>query len=187
MKCNAAKLKKGDLYSRISYGKIKNNGYNIEIENEDGNSWSIGGSIVTDEFYIHDQFNEEQKVTKTELAEIFIRNSNIIMTVNFNKQVKEKDVISRIEGELYANEGGKIISKSEFTKRAKSIVKEALDGENRTMIGRHHGEITELGRIQFVDMEVDKDTSKSYDTRLRQVDPRTLKWLIVKNVKYILK
>jgi len=109
------------------------------------------------------------------------------MTVNFNKQVKAPDVVKRIVEELYANKGGKIISEAEFTRRAKSIVNDALIGENRTMIGRHYGEMTDLGRVQFVDMEQSRDTSKDYDNRLRQVDPRTLQCLVVRNVKYILK
>jgi hypothetical protein len=36
-------------------------------------------------------------------------------------------------------------------------------------------------------MEVVKDPAKGYDNRMRLVDPRTLKYLIVGNVKYFIK
>jgi hypothetical protein len=37
-------------------------------------------------------------------------------------------------------------------------------------------------------MEVDKDTTKAdYDSRTRQVDPRTINWMIVRGVKYKIK
>ena len=55
------------------------------------------------------------------------------------------------------------------------------------MVGRHYGAVDEFGRIHFVDMEIERDITKSYDNRMRLVDPRTIKYLIVNNVKYILK
>jgi len=187
-KCSVDKINSGDFYSRLSYGTIRSAyGGSCEIKNEEGEQWTISANIVQNEFYIHNQFTEEKTVTKTELAEIFLQNSNIIMSVNFNKQVKTEDVVNKLVSELYANKGGKIISESEFKKKAKVIATEVVTGENRTMIGRHFGELTDLGRVQFVDMQVELDKTKSYDNRLRQVDPRTIQWIIVKNIKYILK
>ena len=69
----------------------------------------------------------------------------------------------------------------------KKAVKHGLEGEERVMIGRHYGASDDFGRVHFVDMEVVKDASKDYDTRMRLVDPRTLQHLIVNNVKYNLK
>ena len=55
------------------------------------------------------------------------------------------------------------------------------------MKGRHYGNIDDLGRIHFIDMEVEKGDNPDYDGRSRQVDPRTIQYLIVNNVKYTLK
>ena len=44
-----------------------------------------------------------------------------------------------------------------------------------------------FGRVDFVDMEIQKDFSLSYDNRFRQVDPRTIEWLIVNGIKYVVK
>lgn len=55
------------------------------------------------------------------------------------------------------------------------------------MIGRHYGNLNEFGRLSFIDMEEIKDSSKPYETRIRQVDPRNLLWLIVDGIKYIVK
>ena len=48
------------------------------------------------------------------------------------------------------------------------------------MKGRHNGEMNNLGRIGFIDME---------DTKgfLKQVDPRTIEYVIVDDIKYTLK
>jgi len=66
-------------------------------------------------------------------------------------------------------------------------LKTALEGEERTMVGRHYGSQDEFGRIKFIDMDAKLDPAKDYDTRQRLVDPRTLNWLILKGVKYIVK
>lgn len=126
-------------------------------------------------------FAKEEKVNKTELAEIFMANPRVAMTVCFYKQVKEADVTAEI---MKAYEGSTIKTMEAAIKKA---VKKGLEGEERVMIGRHHGTQDEFGRVNFVDMEVQKDATKAYDNRFRLVDPRTLQYVIVNNVKYSLK
>jgi hypothetical protein len=108
-------------------------------------------------------------------------NSRIAMTVCFYKQVKEVDVVAEI---ITSISGAKI---AEIEKAVKTGVKKAIVGEQRIMIGRHYGSSDEFGRIHFVDMEIQRDLSKNYDNRMRLVDPRTIQWLIVGNVKYFTK
>jgi len=185
-KCEVKLLKKPAFYSRISYGVITNNGGGCKIVNEDGRGWTITNPIVEDEFYIHNQFKTELKITRTEMAEIFISNARMIMTVNYNKQIKEKDIADGF-AEIYPNTGGIILSKANYVKKVKQLTKIALKGEERTMMGRHESKIDDFGRVSFIDMEVERDTSKDYDTRHRLVDPRTLNWLIVGNIKFTIK
>jgi hypothetical protein len=66
-------------------------------------------------------------------------------------------------------------------------ITKVIPGKLRVMKGRHYGNVDELGRVHFIDMEITKDASKDYDTRSRQVDPRTIQHLIINKVKYILK
>ena len=70
----------------------------------------------------------------------------------------------------------------------KKAVSKAIDlkGEERTMVGRHYGTQDANGRVSFVDMEVETKAS-GYDARMRLVDPRTLNYLIVGGVKYVVK
>lgn len=151
-------------------------------------STEIGKPIVVDKGYVEtllvsaDQYSKTEKVTRTDLTEVFFANPYIAMTVNFNKQVKEADVATEIQ-QAYENSTPK-----EFTSRMKKALKKGLNGEERTMAGRHYGSKDEYGRVRFINMGVDRDESKKdYDTRQRLVDPRTLNWLILKGVKYEVK
>lgn len=66
-------------------------------------------------------------------------------------------------------------------------IKENIKGEERVMIGRHNGKLTAQGHVQFIDMKIEKDASKDYDVRTRMVDPRTIQYIILKEIKYQLK
>lgn len=61
------------------------------------------------------------------------------------------------------------------------------EGEVRTLRGMMVSPENILARAQVIDFDVDKDETKSYDNRQRQVDYRTIQSLIVDGVKYELK
>ena len=186
-KSDIKKIKVGDPWSRLSNGKVtKITKGSLYVENEAGKEWEIGFPIVEDEFYFADQFDTELKVTRTELSQIFINHPRIIMTACYHKQVKEKDLNEEFF-KLYANEGGVIISKVDYTKKVKELTKVALKGEERVIVGRHESSIDDFGRMHFTDVEIEQDKTKEYDVRHRLVDPRTLKFVIVANVKYTAK
>jgi hypothetical protein len=118
------------------------------------------------------------------MAALFLSSIGVAMTVNFNTQVKEKDAVEQLV-EIYPNKGGKMASEADYKKRVASIISSVITGKERTMVGRHYGSVNEFGRVSFIDMEVEKDTSKpEYDSRTRQVDPRTINWMIIRGVKY---
>lgn len=58
-----------------------------------------------------------------------------------------------------------------------------VDGSERVMRGRYVSHEVLMGRSQIEDLDLDGDITK----RLRQVDHRTIKWLIVDGVKYEVK
>lgn len=173
-------IKRGDKWSRLSYGKITDiNGEDVTIENEDGKSWRISKDIFLAEFKVASSVGNTTEVTQTDIINVVLSKPGTIMTVNFNKKVDEKEVKQK----LVDIHTARTFSEADAKRAAKTI----LQGEERTMIGRHYHQIDDMGRLQFIDMELAKDPSKEYDVRLRKVDPRTINWVIVENIKYIVK
>jgi len=180
-------LKEKDKLSESQYySVVKIRDREIDVSNDFGEMITMSKDYVEKLLISANQFEETKPITRTEMATLFLAASGVVLTVNFNKQVDEKIAKEQLY-ELYANKGGKILSEADYKKSVNTIIKSVITGEERVMVGRHFGSLNEFGRIQFVDMEVEKDASKTYDTRLRQVDPRTLNWLILRGVKYTIK
>jgi len=176
-------MKKGNILSESQFyivEEVKSSG-NVIVMDDNNQKIELSKEYASVMLSSAHDFAKEEKKTKTELAELFITSSRVAMTVCFYKQVKEGDVTSEI---MKAYEGSTVKTMESAIKKA---VKKGLEGEERVMIGRHYGATDEFGRIHFVDMEVTKDPAKGYDNRMRLVDPRTLQYLIVNNVKYSLK
>ena len=182
-----SKLKQGSKLSETQYYVVDKVGNGqVHLKND------FGENIVVDSTYAEkclvsaDQYNDEKTMSRTDVTNLFLSSTNVVLTVNYNKQVKEDEVKKQLYA-LYPNKGGKILSESEFKKKIAAALSEALVGEERTMVGRHYGSQDEFGRIRFIDMEETRDASKDYDTRQRLVDPRTINWLILRGVKYKVK
>lgn len=189
-KCDASKIKVGDYFSRISYGKVTRiiegrgtSKLGIEVQNEDGDVWSIENPIVETEFFIHNQFNIEEEVSLTQAAELVIVNPRIILSLSFNKKVDIKELKEEID-KLYHQSDTKWSFKQMIFE---SIIGNGIKGEERTMIGYHLGRFDKLGYLQFIDLEVEKDNSKEYDNRIKRVNTGSLNWVIVNNKKYKVK
>ncbi len=60
--------------------------------------------------------------------------------------------------------------------KLKALAHEILEGKETTLVGRLSKSIGKLGRSLIIDLP-----TQGY----RLVDHRTLKWLIIKNVKYV--
>jgi len=177
-----SKLKVNEKLSETQYYSVeKIQGDRVQLRND------LGENIVVDKTYVNkcltsaEQFTSEKVVSKTEAANLFLSNPGIAMTVNYNKQVKVEDVTKEIMN-AYNNSTVKTMETA-----VKKAVNKGLQGEERTMIGRHYGSQDEYGRVHFIDMEIGKDASKAYDNRQRLVDTRTINWLIIKGVKYTVK
>lgn len=181
-------LKVGEKLSETQYYSVeKISGDKVQLKPDSGDP------IVVDKGYVENflnssiQYDTEEKITRTEAAAKFLASSGVALTVNFNTQVKEKDALEQMAS-IYPNKGGKMLSEADFKKKAKEILNSVITGKERTMIGRHYGSVNEFGRVSFIDMEEKKDETKpEYDSRTRQVDPRTINWMVIKGVKYITK
>jgi hypothetical protein len=147
--------------------------------------------------YVHeitvsaDVFTSEEKKTMTELAEIFINNPRIAMSVAYitkstdkTKKEYEAEKQAKIDEILNATLAN---TPALLEDLIENPITKSTPGKLRIIKGRHHRHIDDLGRVHFIDMELQKDPSKDYDTRTRQVDPRTIQWIILNKVKYTLK
>jgi hypothetical protein len=178
MKTEFNKLVVGAILSESQYYSVaKIVGDKVQLNNDNGDPIVVNKDYVENLLSSADQFQSEEKKTRTELAEILFANPNVAMTVNFNKAVKAADVKAEIIA-AYENSTPK-----EFATKIGKSVNKALDGEERTMKGRHYGNKDNNGRLNFIDMEA----AGKGDTRMRLVDPRTINFIIVRGVKYIQK
>lgn len=178
-KVDSKKLQRGNKLSRVSYMTVLDNGgEHLTVQNEDGFTWVIGKDIIEKECLSGDQFTEEKKVTKTELVEIFGSVRDSVFTVCFNKQPKAKDINEAIN----SINKGKILT----NKQIAAAVKSAYAGEERILTGYLINTETGFGRSTVIDLNIAKKEG-DYDNRLRQVDHRSINWLINNGVKYTLK
>lgn len=179
---NFKDLKERECLSEIQYYVVeKKVGNKVQLKND------FGESIVVDSAYVDkclisaSEIKETKTINKTEAATIFLANPSIVMTVVYNKQVKDTDVVKEVMDKIST------ATIAEIEKAVKAGIKKAITGVERKIVGRHFGELNELGRVNFVDMEIDKDDKGGYDSRLRQVDPRTIKSMIIKGTEYKIK
>lgn len=179
---NFSELKTGSILSETQFYEVaKVVGDKVQLKNDNGENIVVTKQYAESLLNSADQFTSTEKLSRTELVEKFMSSTGVALTANFNKKVDEKDVLSEIMN-VHQNTAPKDVEKA-----FKSSIKKALEGEQRTMIGRHWGNKDEFGRVHFVDMQIAKDASKSYDVRQRLVDPRTLNWFIARGVKYQVK
>lgn len=156
------------------------------VRNEDNELIELPQKYVEKCLVSSDEVTTTKTMSRTDLVNLFLASSNVILTVTYNKKVDEKEVKKVLHG-LYPNKGGKILSEADYQRKINDALKSALEGEERTMVGRHYGTQDEFGRVRFIDMEQTKDPAKDYDTRQRLVDPRTISCLILRGIKYCVK
>lgn len=185
-------LKKGSILSETSFYVVEGfEGAAIVVVTDNGQKVRISNQYVENVLSSADSFEKEEQKTMTELADLFIGSPRVAMTVAFFKKDTAKTK------KVYEAEKSAVIERiqnakiSEVPALLNDLIENPLSkmipGELRVMKGRHYGNVDELGRIQFTDMELTKEAGKDYDSRLRQVDPRTIQYIIVGDVKYSLK
>jgi len=169
----------GSVFSRHSFGEVIEaasapDGTKVfKLKNTDGMEWLIDGSIVEKELAFADQFDSEEKVSRTRAIEVIGENSHTAMTITFRKKLDPKEVAKTLatgQGSLTARTWNK-------------NVKEALAGIVSTIIGYHTNTFDEHQRLRFIKLS---DTDKP-GPNFRLVDTRTVDSVIVARVKYTVK
>jgi hypothetical protein len=184
-------VKTGMILSETSFFKVvKVNKNDVVVKDEMGNEVAISNAYVDAVLNSADEVTSEEKKTITELADIFVNGSRIAMTVAFFKKanVKTKTAYNKeVKVAIDIVQNAKVSEvEGLLTNLIENPITKEIPGELRVMKGRHYGSMDDLGRIQFIDMEQDRGT-KDWDGRVRQVDPRTIQYVIVDKVKYTLK
>lgn len=188
-------LKAGSILSESSFFVVKSvDAQYVNVVDDNGNPLRIGHGYVENVLQSADYFTSTESKTMTELAEILINNPRVAMTVTFfKKDVAKTQKAYKAEVAAAIKEVQEApVSKVEalLTKLIENPIAKSVPGELRTMKGRHYGHTEEsikLGRINFVDMEQVKEAGKDFDSRVRQIDTRTIQSIIVNGVKYSLK
>jgi hypothetical protein len=183
MSAQFSKLKISEILSEVTFytvEKIIGNEVYVRPDNADI-------TITMDDKYVNSmltsgsQYDKEEKITRTELAEKFSGAVNVAFEVCFYKKVKEADVVKEIM-DTYTNSTPK-----DLEKNLKKAVNKGMEGEQRILRGYHKSGKDEFGRIICTDMEIAKDPRSPIDSRVRLVDPRTIEYLIVRGVKWVAK
>lgn len=188
----AVVIEPGLILSETSFYVVKEVQQTKVIVNDDfGHEITLGKPYVQQITISADHFESEEKKTMTELADIFINNPRMALTVAYITKTTEKtkkefeaEKLTKIK-EIQSAPIGKV--EALLNNLIENPITKEIPGKLRVMKGRHYGNMDDLGRVHFIDMEIKRDTTKDYDTRSRQVDPRTIQYLIVNKVKYILK
>ena len=179
---NIDKLKVGDYLSETQYYKIlKINSKTVALINEKGIKYNFEKELIVEAMHSASLYEIEKKVNRTEINEILQQAGNNIFTVNFHKQVKEKDIKEKLVDTI-KDEDGNLLNSEDIEKKLKKISKELTKGEERTLIGYLVELNSQMGRSLVIDMEIAPEQN-----RIRQIDHRTINWLILNNTKYIVK
>lgn len=163
------KLAVGDWFSSTTYYKIASNIQNdyvflIDTHNE---NYDISPSILQNAMFNSSIYEREEKGTLTDLANLFKDAKSKVFTVCFNKKVD----ITKVK-ECLANLTPNILADS------KNLAKQILTGEEKIVVGHLISSEAKLGRSLVVNLG---------EKGFASVDHRTIKWLILNNVKYFLK
>lgn len=178
-----SKIKNGEVFSESQhYVATKITPTHLTLKPDSGDEIEVDKAYAETFLTSGQQVNNpDENISKTQAAELFLANPYVAMTVNFNKKVDREAVEKQIV-KAYQNS-----TPNEFEAAVKEALMIGLEGEERTMVGYHKGNIDNFGRISFIDMQLVRDPRKPYDTRHRLVDPRSINYIILRDTKYIVK
>lgn len=173
----AGELKVGDRLSETQYYEvIRLEDNEVHVRNERGYEFGVSREIVEEGMVSAGQYTHEEKVTRTRLCEILEQAGDCIFTVNFQKKVKERELLEEL---FQAVQGEHGLGDDELQGVLRKATHKAMQGEERTLVGYLLSAEPKMGRSQVIDLEISEAKH-----RIRLVDHRTLNWLILKNVKY---
>lgn len=164
-----SKLAEGNWFSGTNYYEaVEERGAYVLCKRADGVEVEISKDILANEMHSANAYDSEVLLWTTQLAEMLAQANNKCFTVCFAKMLDE-GVIS----EKLASAGAKPDEAGLV-----SLAKDLLAGQESIITGRLARKQPRFGRSLVMDL-----TRNDF----RQVDHRTIKWLIINNTKYIVK
>lgn len=170
-KWNRDKLVIGDYFSCHQYMKVTDISFNnIKLVNERGEQVLIDRSVLINDSYSADHVEKEVNCTMTELSEILKGAKDTIFQVVFNKQVDDKLILEKL-GNIKASD-------IKNATKLSQISKDLIQGTETTLTAHLVKSEQHMGRSLVIDLNAPESN------RFRQVDHRTIKSIILRNVKY---
>lgn len=167
------KLAEKDIFSCISYLKVeKIEGNTITVQNQLGGKWIISRDILEKEMWSADHFDKEVKCTMTDLSEIIEGCGDTVFTIQFKKKADPKDIEAKL-----ANVKATSLKKADEVKK---LSQQLIEGETVTLTAHLSESENHLGRSLVIDLNAKSPSN------FKQVDHRTIDWIIFRNVKYSL-
>lgn len=176
-RCDAETITIGDRLSRIAYYEViavdEDKGV-VTLQNQQGFKFNATCNIVEHEMFSASQYTSELKVTRTELVEHMEKAGDACFTVIFNKQATDKLISEKLAA--LDTDGNLNLSTDRERRR---IARDLLMGDERRLVGNLLSTEPKLGRSVVRDLEIPDGRHN-----IRLVDHRTVKALILKNVRY---
>lgn len=113
-------------------------------------------------------YDKEEKMSRTQVIEKLLEAGECVLTVHFNKKVDDKHV-------------KEILSKTNSNTDLKKLSKEIVIGKECEMTCYLTSSDNQLGRSSVIDLNA------PHGMNFRQIDHRTINWMVLRNVKYVVK
>ena len=165
-KWDTTKLAVGNWFSTTAFFKTYEQDGDQVMTKSEGKEIAVSMDILTHEMDSAEVYAKEEKLALTKVVKLLKEAHSTVFTVCFTCKVDEKAVQDKLKG----------LTAAQF-KDAKTVAKEILTGRESTVVGRLSKTEGNLGRSLVVGLEGFRNYA--------QVDHRTIKWIIIKNVKYI--
>jgi hypothetical protein len=127
----------------------------------------VSRDVLEHEMYNSKVFGKEEKLALTKVVKLLREANTTVFTICFTCKVDDKEVQEKL----------KKVSEKDF-KDAKNLAKEIFVGREKTIVARLSKSENHLGRSLVLDLAAGGRVYAS-------VDHRNIKWVILKNVKYI--
>ena len=172
-KWDSSKLAIGNMFSGTSYYETVSEINAKEVfcyeKSFNDRGVTIDKEIMRDEMNNATLYDSEESLPITKLATKLVEANNMCFQVCFTCKASDKKVLEELSGL-------KAAPKSD--KEARELAKRCLVGNEQTLVCRLSKAEGKLGRSLVVEL-----SSVGY----RQVDHRSIKWIVIDNVKYSLK
>ena len=144
------------------------NGREVVLKNhKDGSYEMADASILSSDMWSADHFDTEVKCTMTDLSTIIQSCGDTVFTVRFSKKIDCKQVEENLKN-------------ADLSSSIKTISKGLIEGEKTEITGYLVESCNILGRSVVIDLNAEAPNN------FRQVDHRTIEYIIFRNVKYTL-